>query len=59
MARSCATPSARRSASGRAAAIGCEVVNEPGALIRNDLVTPTPEPARQFYAAVFDFTLDE
>jgi len=38
--------------------IGCEVVNEPGALVRNDLVTPTPEPARAFYAAVFDFTLD-
>ena len=38
--------------------IGCEVVNEPGALVRNDLVTPTPEPARRFYAAVFDFTLD-
>ena len=38
--------------------IGCEVVNEPGALIRNDLVTPTPEPAREFYVAVFDFTLD-
>ena len=34
------------------------MVNEPGALIRNDLVTPTPEPAREFYAAVFDFTLD-
>ena len=38
--------------------IGCEVVNEPGALVRNDLVTPTPEPARRFYAAVFDLTLD-
>jgi predicted enzyme related to lactoylglutathione lyase len=38
--------------------IGCEVVNEPGSLVRNDLVTPTPEPARAFYAAVFDFTLD-
>jgi predicted enzyme related to lactoylglutathione lyase len=38
--------------------IGCEVVNEPGALLRNDLVTPTPEPARAFYAAVFGFTLD-
>jgi predicted enzyme related to lactoylglutathione lyase len=38
--------------------VGCEVVNEPGALVRNDLVTPTPEPARAFYAAVFDFTLD-
>jgi predicted enzyme related to lactoylglutathione lyase len=37
---------------------GAEAVNEPGALVRNDLVTPTPEPARQFYAAVFDFTLD-
>jgi predicted enzyme related to lactoylglutathione lyase len=38
--------------------IGCEVVNEPGALLRNDLITPDPEPARAFYAAVFDFTLD-
>jgi hypothetical protein len=33
-------------------------VNEPGSLVRNDLVTPDPEPARAFYAAVFDFTLD-
>jgi uncharacterized protein len=38
--------------------VGCQVVNEPGALVRNDLVTPDPEPARAFYAAVFDFTLD-
>ena len=38
--------------------IGCQVVNEPGSLVRNDLVTPTPEPARAFYAAVFGFTLD-
>jgi uncharacterized protein len=38
--------------------VGCEVVNEPGALLRNDLVTPDPEPARAFYSAVFDFTLD-
>ena len=37
---------------------GAQVVNEPGSLVRNDLVTPTPEPARDFYAAVFDFTLD-
>jgi predicted enzyme related to lactoylglutathione lyase len=37
---------------------GAEVVNEPGALVRNDLVTPTPEPAREFYSAVFGFTLD-
>jgi predicted enzyme related to lactoylglutathione lyase len=37
---------------------GCQVVNEHGALLRNDLVTPDPEPARAFYAAVFDFTLD-
>jgi uncharacterized protein len=40
------------------ARIGCQVVNEPGSLVRNDLVTPTPEPARAFYAAVFGFTLD-
>ena len=28
--------------------IGCEAVNEPGALVRYDLVTPDPEPARAF-----------
>ena len=38
--------------------VGCEVVNEPGSLVRNDLVTPDPEPARAFYSAVFGFTLD-
>ncbi len=38
--------------------LGCEVVNEPGSLVRNDLVTAEPAPAREFYAAVFDFTLD-
>lgn len=38
--------------------LGCQIVNEPGSLVRNDLLTPTPEPARAFYAAVFDFTLD-
>jgi uncharacterized protein len=38
--------------------VGCEVVNEPGSLLRNDLVTADPEPARVFYAAVFGFTLD-
>jgi predicted enzyme related to lactoylglutathione lyase len=38
--------------------IGCQVVNEPGSLVRNDLVTPAPEPARAFYPAVFDHTMD-
>lgn len=38
--------------------VGAELVNQPGTLLRNDLVTPTPGPAREFYAAVFDFTLD-
>lgn len=38
--------------------VGCELVNEPNTLLRNDLVTPDPVPAREFYAAVFDFTLD-
>jgi predicted enzyme related to lactoylglutathione lyase len=38
--------------------VGCEVVNEPGSLVRNDLITPDPEPARRFYADVFGFTLD-
>ncbi|MEV0218508.1 VOC family protein [Streptomyces sp. NPDC050704] len=40
------------------ARLGCEVVNEPDSLVRNDLVTPDPEPARAFYASVFDYTLD-
>jgi uncharacterized protein len=38
--------------------IGCEVVNEPGSLVRNDLVTSDPTRARAFYAQVFGFTLD-
>jgi predicted enzyme related to lactoylglutathione lyase len=38
--------------------IGCQVVNEPGSLVRNDLVTPAAEPARRFYAAVFGYTLE-
>ena len=33
-------------------------MNEPGSLVRNDLVTPAPEPARAFYPAVFKHTLD-
>ncbi|MFJ3954700.1 VOC family protein [Streptomyces libani] len=37
---------------------GCELVNEPDTLIRNDLASPDPEPARRFYSTVFDFTLD-
>lgn len=37
---------------------GCQVVNEINTLLRNDLVTPDPQPARDFYAAVFGFTLD-
>lgn len=38
--------------------IGCRIVNEPDSLVRNDLVTATPGPAREFYTAVFGFTLD-
>jgi uncharacterized protein len=38
--------------------IGSQIVNEPNALLRNDLVTPEPASARDFYAAVFDYTLD-
>lgn len=38
--------------------VGCELVNEPNTLLRNDLVTSSPGPARDFYTAVFDFTLD-
>ncbi|QEU92247.1 VOC family protein [Streptomyces kanamyceticus] len=38
--------------------LGCELVNEPGTLVRNDLSTPEAERARTFYAAVFSYTLD-
>jgi predicted enzyme related to lactoylglutathione lyase len=38
--------------------IGCERVDEPNTLVRNDLVTDQPEVARRFYATVFGFTLD-
>ena len=38
--------------------IGAEIVNEPGSLVRNDLVTGDPEPARAFYTAVFGFMLE-
>jgi predicted enzyme related to lactoylglutathione lyase len=38
--------------------IGAQIVNEPGSLIRNDLVTANPGPARAFYAALFDFALE-
>lgn len=38
--------------------IGAEIVNEPNAMLRNDLVTPQPGRAREFYAEVFGFTLD-
>lgn len=37
---------------------GCELVNEPCTLVRNDLMSPDPEPARRFYTSVFGFTLD-
>ncbi len=37
---------------------GCRLVNEPNALVRNDLVTGDPAAARAFYPAVFGFTLD-
>lgn len=37
---------------------GAQLVNEPSTLLRNDLVTSAPEPARDFYCKVFAFTLD-
>ncbi|MEU7185797.1 VOC family protein [Streptomyces sp. NPDC045369] len=40
--------------------VGCEIVNEPNSLVRNDLVAPPAHAARarDFYAAVFAYTLD-
>lgn len=40
------------------ARLGCELVNEPDTLVRNDLGTPAPQPVRAFYAKLFDYTLD-
>jgi predicted enzyme related to lactoylglutathione lyase len=37
---------------------GCRLVNEPDTLVRNDLITASPGRAREFYVAVFGFTLD-
>ncbi|OEJ58060.1 glyoxalase [Streptomyces agglomeratus] len=37
---------------------GCLIVNEPGSLVRNDLTTPEPGRARDFYTSLFGFTLD-
>ncbi|MFI6869043.1 VOC family protein [Nocardia sp. NPDC050406] len=36
--------------------IGAEIVNEPGSIVWNELFTARPEPARDFYVAVFDHT---
>ncbi|MFQ6327770.1 VOC family protein [Nocardia sp. CWNU-33] len=38
--------------------IGAQVVNEPGAMVWNELVTAKADAARDFYTAVFDFTLE-
>jgi hypothetical protein len=38
--------------------LGCELVNEPGALVRNDLATTDPKAARAFYSAIFDYTVE-
>jgi predicted enzyme related to lactoylglutathione lyase len=37
---------------------GSQLVNVANSWLRTDLVTPDPKPARDFYAAVFDYTLD-
>ncbi|MFI5611134.1 VOC family protein [Amycolatopsis sp. NPDC051903] len=37
---------------------GARLVNEPGTLVRNDLVTTEAPLAREFYRSVFGFTLD-
>jgi uncharacterized protein len=39
--------------------IGAALVNTPGAMTWNDLVTPDPEAAARFYAALFGWTTEE
>jgi predicted enzyme related to lactoylglutathione lyase len=38
--------------------VGAEVVNEPGAMTWNDLLTSDVEAAREFYAALFGWKVD-
>ncbi|MFC6886334.1 MULTISPECIES: VOC family protein [Actinomadura] len=38
--------------------IGSQTVNEPGSFTWNELVTARPKPARDFYTAVFGYTLE-
>ncbi|MEV0295383.1 VOC family protein [Nocardia sp. NPDC050710] len=38
--------------------IGARIVNEPGAMVWNELVTAEPKAARDFYTSVFEFTLE-
>lgn len=38
---------------------GYQIANEPNSVIRNDLVTASPGPAREFYAKVFDYTVKD
>lgn len=38
--------------------VGAATVNEPGSMVWNELRTPRPELARQFYTDVFDYTLE-
>lgn len=38
--------------------IGCEIVNEAGALAWNELATPDPDAAKAFYGAVFGWTAE-
>jgi predicted enzyme related to lactoylglutathione lyase len=39
--------------------IGSQVVNAPGALAWNDLITPDPEGAERFYGGLFGWTFEE
>jgi len=39
--------------------LGAGVVNEPGAVVWNELYTPDSARARDFYASVFDFTYED
>ncbi|MBL1078355.1 VOC family protein [Nocardia sp. 2] len=38
--------------------IGAQIVNEPGTLVWNELLTAQPQPAREFYSTVFEFRLE-
>ena len=52
-------PAPRSSCGSRARQIGAQLVNAPGAMNWNDLITPDPDGAERFYGELFGWTFEE